>query len=490
MLFNSYLFIFAFLPVVYVVYHALYKNHHRHALAWLTLSSLFFYSWWNPPFIALLTCSILFNFQLAQWIDRHHHTKRAKLWLAVGLVGNLGLIGYFKYANFFLDCVNPLFKTDWNMGHIFLPIGISFFTFQQIAYLVDRYRQPHENRCNLMDYTLFVSFFPQLIAGPIVHHKQVLGQFASQDISAINKRRDLASGLSQFSIGLFKKVLIADNLALIANPLFSHADAGGTLGMADAWIAALTYSLQLYFDFSGYSDMAIGLGRLFGIHLPVNFNSPYKARNITDFWRRWHMTLSAFLRDYVYIPLGGNRNGPSRRYANLMLTMLLGGLWHGAGKTFIIWGGLHGLYLCIHHVWLRFKPHTDKQPTRLSHTLAIGITFIAVVIAWVVFRSETLSGATRIYMGMAGLNGMANHMRADLTMAVPMVLVGLLVAWGLPNTQQIHDINTGKWTGNLLTRIQGLRWHPTWRWSLLTGSAFAISCLMLNRVSEFLYWQF
>lgn len=491
MLFNSYAFIFAFLPVVFIVYRALCKQQKRTALAWLTLSSLFFYCWWNPPFIMLLLGSILSNYYLAQWIDRTHGYRTSKYILLAGIAGNLGLIGYYKYANFFLDCINPIFNTNWNLGHIFLPIGISFFTFQQVAYLVDRYQDPQTNRCSLMDYMLFVSFFPQLIAGPIVHHKEILGQFAAHTDDPLQTRHDIANGLSQFSIGLFKKVMIADNLALIANPLFLQADGGRALCMADSWIAALAYTFQLYFDFSGYSDMAIGLGKMFGIQLPVNFNSPYKAQNIADFWRRWHITLSTFLRDYVYIPLGGNRKGDSRRYVNLMLTMLIGGLWHGAGKTFIVWGGLHGIFLCLHQLWSHFfctKTRNHSSNTTMnSRFAATALTFIAVTLAWVVFRASTFGGAARIYMGMAGLNGITKGMRSDLSTALPMLLVGMLVVWGLPNTQQIHLNNSGNWS---LRRIAMIRWHASWRWSLMTGSAFALSCLMLNRVSDFLYWQF
>ena len=348
MLFNSFVFIFAFLPAVLIGFHLLArKGRYDEALAWLVLASLFFYGWWKPPYLALLIGSVCFNYCLGAALERRH----SKPVLIAGIIGNLGSIGYFKYYNFFVGNLSGIWGVDWQFEEIILPLGISFFTFQQITFLVDAYRGSAKS-CGFLRYCLFVTFFPQLVAGPIVHHKEILPQFAegrALKITAYN----LYVGITLFVIGLFKKVVLADNIAPYADGVFRAAEDGVALTFFESWAGSLAYTFQLYFDFSGYSDMAIGLGRMFGFGLPINFFSPYKARNIIEFWRRWHITLSRFLREYLYIPLGGNRKGHYRHYANLMITMFLGGLWHGAGWTFIIWGGLHGLFLCINHSWLQ-----------------------------------------------------------------------------------------------------------------------------------------
>jgi D-alanyl-lipoteichoic acid acyltransferase DltB (MBOAT superfamily) len=291
---------------------------------------------------------------------------------------------------------------------ILLPLAISFFTFQQIAYLVDAY-EGLTREYNFLHYCLFVTFFPQLIAGPIVHHREMLPQFASDTIYRFNQST-FTAGLTTFCLGLFKKVIIADGAATYATPVFDAAEAGEILTFFEAWTGAFGYTIQLYFDFSGYSDMAIGLGMMFGIRLPLNFFSPYKAVNIIDFWRRWHMTLSRFLRDYLYIPLGGSRRGKVRRYVNLMVTMLLGGLWHGAGWTFVAWGALHGFYLVVNHAWhavRRSLGHNLEKTTLAGRTLSRIVTLTAVIFAWVLFRAESFGGAMSIISGMVGLNGFA-----------------------------------------------------------------------------------
>ncbi|MCJ8268607.1 MAG: MBOAT family protein, partial [Psychrosphaera sp.] len=391
MLFNSYIFIFAFLPMVLVGYHLLGKTgHNRLSLSWLVTASLCFYAWWNPYYLGILVASVTFNYAFGIALIN----KASKLVLTCAVAANLACLGYFKYANFFIDNINLLTTNNYHLEHIILPLAISFFTFQQIAYLVDAYRGLTKDT-SFLHYSLFVTFFPQLIAGPIVHHKEMLPQFSNNLIYKL-KANHLAVGFTIFVIGLFKKVVLADNIALHATPIFDAAENNIALTFFEAWVGALAYSLQLYFDFSGYSDMAIGLARMFGIILPVNFYSPYKANSIIEFWRRWHITLSKFLREYLYIPLGGNQKGQLRRTINLLVTMLLGGLWHGAGWTFVLWGAMHGLFLSINHGWNKVTNKSSSQ--RLGRKVIVRIiTFAAVVIAWVMFRAETVTGAVKQY---------------------------------------------------------------------------------------------
>jgi D-alanyl-lipoteichoic acid acyltransferase DltB (MBOAT superfamily) len=327
--------------------------------------------------------------------------------LLAGAIGlNLVLLGYFKYANFFADNLNSFAGTALPIAQVVLPLGISFFTFTQIAFLVDTY-QGKVKEFNIVHYTLFVTYFPHLIAGPVLHHKEMMPQFAKRDVCHINWD-NVAVGLSIFVLGLAKKVLIADSLAEFATPIFSAVAAGGQPMLFEAWIGALAYTLQLYFDFSAYSDMAIGISLMFNVRLPMNFNSPYKATSIIDFWRRWHMTLSRFLRDYLYIPLGGSRHGKFRRYLNLFITMLLGGLWHGAGWTFVIWGALHGIYLMVNHAWRGIKEKMGwRDGGRLSKLGAGALTFLAVVVGWVFFRADSFTSAMTMLHGMAGMNGVS-----------------------------------------------------------------------------------
>jgi alginate O-acetyltransferase complex protein AlgI len=357
MLFNSYVFIFVFLPISFITFFILAKFHlTKWAILSLTLSSLFFYTYWNPPYLILLLISVVFNHQIGNLIGSFSpKSKPGKYLLILGMVVNLGLIAYYKYANFLLASFDEVFRTDFHVSGIILPLGISFYTFNQIAYLVDVYQGDKRNY-HLLEYILFVTFFPHLIAGPIVRHDELIPQFRKARFFVFS-HKNIALGLTIFTLGLAKKVLIADNLSPWVAPVFEHA---GEITFIEAWVGALSYTFQLYFDFSGYSDMAIGLGLLFNIRLPINFNSPYKATSISDFWRRWHITLSNFLRDYLYIPLGGSRRGEIRRYVNLLMTMLLGGLWHGAGWTFVLWGGLHGLYLCINHGWRKLNVSLPK----------------------------------------------------------------------------------------------------------------------------------
>jgi D-alanyl-lipoteichoic acid acyltransferase DltB (MBOAT superfamily) len=409
MLFNSYHFIAAFLPAtIFAVWLAERLFSRTAALAVVTLASLFFYAWWSPPHVLLLLLSITGNFLLAGSIRRFSRKGRdnsARALMIVGVVANLAVIAYYKYADFFISDIAGLAGLDFAMGAVVLPLGISFFTFQQIAYVIDSYRSKLADH-DFLDYALFISFFPQLIAGPIVYHGEMLPQLRGGAAFRFSAS-DLGIGLKLFVMGLFKKVVLADGMAVYATPGFEAVETGAVLSLIEAWSAALAYTLQLYFDFSGYSDMAIGLGCMFGLRLPLNFNSPYKATSIIEFWRRWHMTLSRFLREFLYIPLGGGRHGPTRRWLNLLITMLLGGLWHGAGWTFVAWGGLHGGYLCINHGWRFGRGFLfGGLPVHpIERFAGFVVTFIAVVIAWVFFRAESFAGALTMLEGMAGMHG-------------------------------------------------------------------------------------
>ena len=348
MLFNSYTFLLAFLPITLLGFFGLGRlDRPRAALAWLLLCSLGFYAWWNPALAFLIMVSIVFNFAAGGLLVPGTMAEgRRKTMLVLSVAANLGILGYYKYAGFFLTVVDSLTGADWRASDIVLPLAISFFTFTQITFLVDSWKGGVRER-DFLRYCLFVLFFPHLIAGPIVHHHELMPQFTPR---SCRPRPDfIITGMVLFSIGLFKKVLIADWVAGWSDPVFAAAArADSSLTLFEGWLGALAYALQIYFDFSGYSDMAVGLGLLFGIVLPLNFNSPYKAASIIDFWRAWHMTLSRFLRDYLYIPLGGGRK---RRWLNLMTVMVLGGLWHGAGWTFVLWGTLHGVYLLVNHAF-------------------------------------------------------------------------------------------------------------------------------------------
>ena len=405
MLFNSYIFIFAFLPIVLLGFHLSSKYlSQTKVLLWLVVSSLFFYGWWNISYLVLITFSICFNYIISYYL----RSNKAKAVLILGIFVNITMLGYYKYANFFIENLNYISDSHYAIENIILPLAISFFTFQQITYLIDSYKGITKDH-DFIHYCLFVTFFPQLIAGPIVHHKEMLPQFLKKKNMGL-KVNNVSIGLTIFLIGLLKKVVIADSMGSLATPIFNLAEQGVEITMLEAWGAALAYSLQLYFDFSGYSDMAIGLARMFNIKLPINFFSPYKSKNIIEFWRRWHITLSNFLKDYIYIPLGGSRNGKIKQLNNLLITMLIGGLWHGAGWTFIIWGGMHGLFLITNHLWLNWKGHIipsqylDKTITKL---IAWLITILALILSWVIFRAETLNGAMSMYSAMFGFNGLS-----------------------------------------------------------------------------------
>jgi alginate O-acetyltransferase complex protein AlgI len=505
MLFNSYEFIFLFLPVVLFGFFWVARISHRLAALWLAAASIFFYGWWNPRFVLLLLVSVAFNFLAGRMLGRARGTARAKLLLVASLTCNLLLIGIFKYTNFFITTLNGLAFAQLPVADIVLPIGISFFTFTQIAFLVDVYRG-FAKEYNFVHYLLFVTYFPHLIAGPILHHKQIMPQFAENATYRVSAD-NLAVGVTIFAIGLAKKVLLADSFGDYVGPVFDSARDGTPLGFFIAWIGALAYTFQLYFDFSGYSDMAIGLSRLFGVEIPLNFNSPYKATSIIDFWRRWHMTLSQFLRDYLYFSLGGNKRGTARRYLNLMVTMLLGGLWHGANWTFVVWGGLHGIYLIINHAWraiLERAAIPALVSPRIGTLFSGSLTFLAVVVAWVFFRSENFPTTLVMLKGMAGMNGVSipsglqtwlpalTNIRLDgfleansqlLGLGTPrfaaILLAGSAIVWLMPNTQEIFRRGSAF-----------ISWTPTRTWAVSTAILMSASLLMMGKVSEFLYFQF
>src|ERR1700730_6266943 len=395
MLFNSYQFILVFLPITLAGYFLLGKARNLAPILWLALASLVFYSFSNWQLVPLLLASVAFNYAIGLLlISKQLRPALRFAVLTIGVAGDLLVLGTFKYAGFVAANLDAMFSTGLTVD-ILLPVGISFYTFTQIAFLVDAYRG-NVAHYRLPHYALFVSYFPHLIAGPILHHKDMIPQFEGAE----TKRPDahlILCGLVIFAIGLFKKTSLADGI----QPYVAMAFGPVTPSFDQAWIGALAYTFQLYFDFSGYSDMAIGISLMFGIFLPLNFNSPYKALSIIDFWRRWHMTLSRFLRDYLYIPLGGNRHGRVLRYVNLMITMLLGGLWHGPAWTFVAWGALHGAYLCINHAWNSLGPKVTPRLAPLANIAAQALTFIAVVIAWVFFRADSMSTAVYILAKMA-----------------------------------------------------------------------------------------
>lgn len=401
MLFSSLVFIFAFLPVALLLWNgALAAGRPRLAVGLAVAASLFFYGWWNFQVFWVLLLSIAVNYGLGGAIIALPASRRRTALLVGGLAFNLGLLGWFKYAGFLENLFHASTFRDLTstVANAALPLGISFFTFQKIAYLVDCWKKPPARNYSPLDYAFFVTFFPQLIAGPIVHHSEIIPQLWRLHGRAAWKRAGalMPLGFGLFTIGLAKKMLLADSFGRFATNAFAGA-AGSGFTILDAWGGASAYTLQIYFDFSGYSDMAIGIALMFGIRLPLNFLSPYQAPSIIEFWRRWHMTLSRFLRDYLYVPLGGNRKGPVRRHLNLLATMALGGLWHGPSLTFVFWGVLHGSYLILNHLW------QSLSPWRLPPVLGRALTFLAVLVAWVPFRAANLADTFTFYRSLLGL---------------------------------------------------------------------------------------
>jgi alginate O-acetyltransferase complex protein AlgI len=513
-LFNSHVFIFVFLPLSLLGFFAAARLSHRLAAAWLAGASILFYGYWNVKYVWLLLASITFNFFMGRGITVKEKPQSTYI-LSLAIAGNLSLLAYYKYANFFVSSAGLLIGADWTLHKILLPLGISFFTFTQIAFLVDAHRRI-AREYNFSHYVLFVSFFPHLIAGPVLHHRQMMPQFDKPGIYRFSYE-NMAVGLSIFLIGLFKKVILADGVASNVGLIFDNPTASASSGFADAWCVAVSYSLQLYFDFSGYSDMAIGASRMFGIVLPVNFNSPFKSANIIEFWRRWHMTLSQFLKDYLYIALGGNRYGTLRRYVNLLVTMLLGGLWHGAGWTFVIWGGLHGVFLVINHGWHAVRRMLGQDPRKVLdcsplNLVSVLITFLAVTIAFVIFRAPNLESGVALLEAMTGKNdyiayecltacGPVTHWLAAVTAGAGKGLLGLdaylwagallLLAWLAPNTQEIMSkygpvLVMPEPNGSMLRLV----WRPTVGMACAVWLIGFIAVISLTKQSAFLYFQF
>lgn len=486
MLFPTYLFMLVFLPVVWIGYFALAKIlHARVALFWLTLASLFFYSVWNPIYLPLILVSILGNFLFAHILLRSNLYRITTA--TVGIAANLLLLGYFKYTNFFIDNVNALSHLSFPNPHIVLPLAISFFTFQQIAYLVDCYKDQGK-AYSLFDYTLFVTFFPQLIAGPIVHHKEMMPQFTIRPISP--NFHNIALGLFVFAVGLVKKTVIADTLAPLANAGFA---ATTPLTAVEAWASTLAYTFQIYFDFSGYTDMAIGIALLFNIVLPINFNSPYKATSIQDFWHRWHITLSRFLRDYIYIPLGGSKRGEGAMYRSILIVFLLGGLWHGAAWTFVIWGALHGCALVVNHLW-------RKTNLQMSQLMGWIVTMLFVIATWVPFRAESVAGTLSMWKSLLFLNGFS--VSDKLIPHLPQWLLPYMQFEGfMPELDRFYQIDIVLICLSFIALIAVVKLAPNsnvWRERFSTNMLYLLATLLLfmaglyatNGVTEFLYFNF
>jgi D-alanyl-lipoteichoic acid acyltransferase DltB (MBOAT superfamily) len=492
-LFVSAEFIFVFLPVFLAGYFALGRIAGAQTAWFVAVASLAFYAWWDRPQLAILLLSVSVNFAVYRWMRAAESERTALRALIAGLAFNLGLLGYFKYGNFLASIVAPTTGAAVDPHSAWLPLGISFFTFTQIMFLVDVHRERHRE-VSFRDFLAFVAFFPHLIAGPLLHHRRIVPQLMRDETYRWCSGA-VAAGLTLFVIGFFKKTVIADSLAAHADLVFTAADRGVAVPAAAAWSGALSYTFQLYFDFSAYCDMALGLARMINIRMPINFFSPYKATSIRDFWRRWHITLSFFLRNYLYIPLGGNRGRGLRRYGNLFVTMLLGGIWHGAGWTFVLWGALHGLYLVINHVW-------RDLGLRLPPLAGWALTFLAVVAAWVVFRAGTLSGATGLLGAMSGLK--AAPVSPDSLALLPglrdlaWIASAAFVAFVLPNAMQFTwlyrpglNIARARLRNDFGAAL--LLWRPTLPWALaISVLALAGFVVAFNRQVDvkFLYFQF
>ena len=542
MLFNSPEFLLGLLPVSLLGFFCLGQlGFHRTAILWLTIVSLFFYGWWNVFYVPLLLCSIMFNF----FVGEKLRLGGSRLWLIAGVSGNVILLGYYKYTGFLTQVISDMSGLNWAVPHIVLPLAISFFTFQQIAYLVDC-RAGLVKEASLLNYTAFITFFPHLIAGPITHHKEIIPQFQSMRLFKPQPLA-LALGVTIFLVGLFKKVAIADSVAQFANPVFDAAAHDQPLTAIDAWIGAFAYTLQLYFDFSGYSDMAIGAGILFGIRLPQNFSSPLKAANIVEFWQRWHMTLTRFITSYIYNPivLTWSRSRARRKLPlvlpgrttpgafisllliPVMLSMSISGIWHGAGYQFLLWGALHGIYIVSYHLWRELKtriwPHGAGK-ARFGRPLGIALTLTCVVLSMVLFRSVNATTAMHMLSCMFGANGVvipqgvANlpvvgglvhaldlkigkqmFLYSDPLMLIAPLLVFVLTA---PNTYELMgDYDTALMTKPAKVPVDvnrwrlsfpDIRWRPSVGYSICVGiiAFVTLTKMVSNAPSEFIYFRF
>ena len=475
MVFSSYVFILAFLPVVLSVYYALSRlKNGIYQRLFLIAASLFFYGYYNTRYLILIAASIAVNYGIARAIQRHR-ARAGRLLLVIGILFNVGLIGYFKYYDFFVENINAVFGCSFALRHLLLPLGISFFTFQQLSFLISVWRG-EEKVERFRDYCIFVTFFPQLVAGPIVLYSEMIPQFKDERRRFFNPDH-FASGIWLFSVGLFKKAVIADTLALFADNGFGMTN----LGLAAGWITALSYTLQIYFDFSGYSDMAVGLGRMFNIDIPFNFRSPYRSESISEFWRRWHITLGRALSTYVYKPLGGNRRGLFRTCVNLFLTFLVSGLWHGAAWTFVLWGALHGLFVVAERI-------LDKPLQKIPKPVRVCGTFLVVTALWVLFRADGFGQALEVWRGMVAFGdpaisqldtivGTAAYIDFPLALDCVYILVLeavlLFVVFRCPNSSDLLD-----------------RFTPSRKTMIAAAVLFTVALLCLARESVFIYFNF
>lgn len=520
MLFNSYVFIFGFLPVALLGYEIAGRFHRRAVVAWLVLASLAFYAYWKPAFLLVLVASIAMNYLFSALISGHiHNPLSSKRWMQVAICANLGALCYFKYLFPSLNFLSHASGSAHRWADVALPLGISFFTFTQIAFLVDLHQGVAKHQ-DPMSYALFVTFFPHLIAGPILHHKEMMPQF-QQDRDYRLQLPDLTVGFSWFIMGLGKKALLADALARYADPIFQDPHA---LHPALAWRGALAYVLQLYFDFSGYSDMALGLARMFSIHFPINFNSPYKATSIIDFWQRWHITLSQYITAYMYSPLefwirqkrrdaGRPVNRASYHTASgfgsmiafpMLFSMTIAGIWHGAGLTFVAYGVIHGIYLTLNHAWrIAFPPAraaaAPRSPLqqRLRHIVSVMVTFACVVVSLVFFRADSLKRAVLLILNMLGFRGFAAYdptgTAPEARLAIAYILLGLFLVWFMPNTQEMLRDYKPSLHGEMFEgqqHRQWLLWRPTLTWACVLALVFFLSLVSVQNPSTFLYFQF
>ncbi|HEV7690050.1 MAG TPA: MBOAT family protein [Hyphomonadaceae bacterium] len=486
MLFHTYLFIFGFLPATLIAFFVAAKINRKLPVFVLIAASLVFYAYWMPAVTLLLVGSIVFNYLAGLYLQSDRPKAQRRIAVIVAVAIDLALLGFFKYANFFLGTVEALGGFEKLTINVILPIGISFYTFTQIAYLVDSYKGEVKEK-SFSSYVLFVTFFPHLIAGPVLHHKEMMPQFADPNTYRFNWLK-ITLGALLFAIGLWKKVVFADTMAPWANEAFGAVAKGASPEGWTAWGGALAYTFQIYFDFSGYSDMAVGIALMFGVKLPINFDSPYRSTSIVEFWRRWHMTLSRFLRDYLYIPLGGNRNGDFDRYRNLFLTMLLGGLWHGASWLFVVWGALHGLYLIVAHLSGQAGLKLSKLFGKTAAPfVGWGLTMLAVIVAWVFFRAPTIETATSMLAGMGGANGfdaqvLASFLADPRLWGVGSPIIVALVAVAAPNSMWI--------IGRAEQMLKDNRRIATIGAGALAGVASLVALIFIGAQNEFLYFQF
>lgn len=488
MLFSSFEFMFVFLPAAFLGYFLFCKKSVRAGNIWLLLASFFFYAWSSFKYIPLLFVSIALNYFVSSKILNAANSFRKKFFLSFGIAANVLLLCYFKYADFFIQTANRVLKTDWNFLNLALPLGISFWTFTQIAYLVDAYRGETEKR-SFLDYSLLVTIFPHLVSGPLVEQKQMMPQFFDEARHAVNYK-NVAEGIALFSFGLFKKVVIANQLSPFVAEVFSRA---GELGMLETWAGVLAYALQLYFDFSAYSEMAVGVGKIFNFDFPANFDSPYQSSSIIEFWKRWHITLGNWIKKYLYIPLGGNRKGTVRKFFNLFVAMTICGFWHGAGFRYIAWGMMHGFFLVANHFWrMVAKPRGWKIP----NIAGVALTFVCVSCGWAIFRADSLRQGIKIMRAMFNVKslrlpsgGKIENLLAFVkyffhgafkemnTNPYPFLLLLSVLVFCLPNAQ------------NIVSK----KFSCGGKWLFATCAALAYSLYVLlgnQNLSEFLYFQF